>query len=150
VESGNTECQVIKINDIQYDLDVPESTFTIDLPEGLTWKKVNEVYNPQQTGVTASTSEEVARMFFEACNKEDWVTVGKLYPVVMQSSQAGMIKEMLGGLTINSLGKSFKSGEYPGEFVPYEIRFKSGEIKKMNLALRNDNKEGKWYIDGGF
>ena len=150
VESGNTEYQVIKVNDIQYDLNVPEPTFTIDLPEGLSWKKVSEVYNPNQTGITASTSEEVARMFFEACHNEDWVTVGKLYPVVMQSSQADMMKNLLGGLTINFIGKSFKSGEYGGEFVPYEIRFKSGEIKKMNLALRNDNKEGKWYIDGGF
>jgi outer membrane lipoprotein-sorting protein len=150
VESGNTEYQVIKVSDIRYDLAVPESTFAIDLPEGLNWKKASEVYNPNQTGVTAPTSEQVARMFFEACQKEDWVTVEKLDPAVMQSTQAGMIKKMLGGLTINFIGKSFKSGEYPGEFVPYEIRFKSGEIKKMNLALRNDNKEGKWYIDGGF
>ncbi len=150
VESGNTEYQVIKVDDIRYDLDVPEPTFTIDLPEGLIWKKVSEVYSPDQTGITASTSEEVARMFFEACHKEDWVTVGKLYPVVMQSSQAGIMKKLLGGLTITFIGKSFKSGEYAGDFVPYEIRFKSGEIKKMNLALRNDNKERKWYIDGGF
>lgn len=150
VESGKTEYLVIKVNDIRYDLDIPEPTFVIALPEGLSWRKTAEVFDPNQTGVNASTSEEAARMFFEGFEKEDWVTVEKLDPLLLQSSQADMIKKAFGGLTIKFIGKSFKSGEYAGEFVPYEIRFKSGEIKKMNLALRNDNIEGKWYIDGGF
>jgi hypothetical protein len=68
--------------------------------------------------------------------------------VVLQSSQSSEIKKMLGGLTIISIGESFKSGDYPGEFVPYAIRFKSGETKKFNLALRKDS-SGKWYVDGG-
>jgi hypothetical protein len=34
--------------------------------------------------------------------------------------------------------------------VPYEVRLKSGKVKKMNLALRNDNPDKKWMVDGGF
>jgi outer membrane lipoprotein-sorting protein len=149
VESGKKEYLVIKVNDIRYDQDVPEPTFTIALPEGVNWKQITDVYDPNKAGVNASTSEEVARMFFEGFRKEDWATVEKLYPGIFQSSQADLIKKEFGGLTVKFIGKSFKSGEYPGEFVPYEIMFKSGNNKKFNLALRKDI-NGKWMVDGGF
>ncbi len=59
------------------------------------------------------------------------------------------MKKWLGGLEIVSIGKSFKSGRYPGRFVPYEIKFKSGKTKKFNLAVRNDNRAKRWVVDGG-
>ena len=148
IKSGNSEVQVIKVNDIRYDTEIPESTFKVNLPAGLTWTKASEVYAPGITRVSASTSKEAAKMLFEACQKEDWTAVGKLWPLVLQSLHSSEIKKMLGGLTIISIGEPFKSGDYPGEFVPYSIRFKSGETKKFNLALRKDS-NGKWYVDGG-
>jgi hypothetical protein len=33
-------------------------------------------------------------------------------------------------------------------FVLYEIRFKSGETKKINLTLQRDNPAGRWMFDG--
>lgn len=59
------------------------------------------------------------------------------------------LKNIYGGLELISLGEPFKSGLFPGEFVPYKIRLKSGEIKEFNLALRNDNPTKTWKIDGG-
>jgi hypothetical protein len=59
-------------------------------------------------------------------------------------------KDFFGGLTVINIGEPFKSGLYPGEFVPYEIKFKNGEVKKMNLAVRNDNPNKVWIVDGGF
>jgi hypothetical protein len=50
---------------------------------------------------------------------------------------------------MDSLGEPFTKSPYPGVFVPYEIRFKNGESKKYNLAVRQDNPERKWYWDGG-
>jgi hypothetical protein len=47
------------------------------------------------------------------------------------------------------LGDPFQSGQYPGWFVPYEIRLKSGEVKKHNLAIRNGNPAKHWLVDGG-
>ena len=35
------------------------------------------------------------------------------------------------------------------QFVPYEIRFPNGEVKKHNLALRKDPRTGRWLVDGG-
>ena len=61
------------------------------------------------------------------------------------------IKAYLGGLEIISLGEPFQSEGYCrlGWFVPYEIRFKSGQVKKMNLAIRKDNPAKRFVIDGG-
>jgi hypothetical protein len=33
--------------------------------------------------------------------------------------------------------------------VPYEVKLPDGTIKKHNIALRNDNKNRVWIVDGG-
>jgi len=43
----------------------------------------------------------------------------------------------------------FKPKPYPGWFVPYEIKFKNGEVTKFNLAVRNDNPAKRYVVDGG-
>jgi hypothetical protein len=55
-----------------------------------------------------------------------------------------------GGLQIMSIGSSFKSGQYAGVYVPYEVKLKSGEVQKHKLALRNDNPQKAWIVDGGY
>jgi hypothetical protein len=59
-------------------------------------------------------------------------------------------------MEIIRLGKPFKGRvimfggiEYPGVYVPYEIRLKDGTVKKFQLAIRCDNPEKRWYWDGG-
>ena len=60
------------------------------------------------------------------------------------------MKLVYGGLQIISIGSSFKSGRYAGVYVPYEVKLKSGEVLKYNLALRKDNPQKAWIIDGGY
>jgi outer membrane lipoprotein-sorting protein len=149
VMDGKNEVQVIKSREIKYNIDIPANTFAISIPDNVKWIDAKDLTGGQDKGIEASSAEEVAKKFFEACGNGDWAMVDKLMPGVMQSGNAAQIKEMLGGLKIKSLGKSFKSGQYPGEFVPYEIVFKTGDTKKMNLAIRNDNPAKKWTVDGG-
>jgi outer membrane lipoprotein-sorting protein len=149
IETGTTEVQIIKVNEIRYDQNIPPSTFAITLPDNVKWVDARELMGGK-TGITATTPEQVARMFFEACSKEDWQAFDQLMPGLMQSGNAKEIREMVGGLTVISIGKAFKSGQYPGDFVPYEIKFKSGDTKKQNLAVRNDNPQKRWTVDGGF
>ena len=44
---------------------------------------------------------------------------------------------------------AFTSKDYPGRFVPYEIKLESGDVIKHNLALKKDGKTGRWWDDGG-
>ena len=91
--------------------------------------------------------KEVAYAFFQAWADEDWEELLKFWP---HSGVSEELKQHMGGLKITSIGEPFKSGLYPGWFVPYEIKFKNGGIKKMNLAVRNDNAAKRYIIDGGF
>ena len=52
-------------------------------------------------------------------------------------------------LQVIKIGEPFKSGIYPGEFVPYEIKLNNGTIKSHVLALRDDNPGKVWMVDGG-
>ena len=95
----------------------------------------------------AMPADEAARGFFEACGRGDWAEVEKFWPGVVPLDDR--MKEALEGVTVVSLGKPFNRPGFAATFVPYEIRFKNGETKKYNLAIRRDNPAGRWMFDGG-
>jgi RNA polymerase sigma factor (sigma-70 family) len=150
IEADNKEIEILQLTTIKYDEPVADSKFVITLPANVKWVPFDRLINDKHTGLAGVSSEEATKRFFEAWQKEDWKTVDQLMPGFMNSIDVELVKHEYGGLTILSIGKPFKSGQYPGEFVPYSIRLKSGNIKKMNLALRRDNPEKKWWVDGGF
>ena len=91
------------------------------------------------------TAEEAAWLFFNACERRDWVEVERFWPMPVDDH----LKKYAGGLEALRIGESFKSETGPGLFVPYKIRLRNGEVKKHRLSLRNDNSEGCWFVDGG-
>ena len=150
VEAGSKEILVLQLTTLKYDEPIADNKFVIDLPPNVKWVTLDSIISNKNTGLAGVGSEKATKIFFEALQQKDWKIVDQLMPGFLESSDIEKLKESFGGITILSIGKSFKSGQYPGEFVPYEVRLKSGVIKKMNLALRNDNKYKKWIIDGGF
>ena len=143
-EHGNV--LVFETTGIEYDIPLDPSLFRLDVPKSAVWS--NE---PSGTVAAKDNSwmqpDEVAREFFESLGRSDWQKAKELGAAWIDSPKA---REEFGGLKIISIGKPFKSGLYPGRFVPYEIRFKSGEVKKHNLAVRNDTPDHQWMYDGGF
>ncbi|HZX62293.1 MAG TPA: hypothetical protein VFE66_03690 [Bacteroidales bacterium] len=151
IDSAGKEVQVLELKTIKYNEPVDDANFTIELPENVNWVSMKDIDNDKHIGIAGITSEEAAKRFFVGCQTEDWKTVRQLIPGFANFIQLELIvKAEYGGLTIISLGKSFKSGQYPGEFVPYTIKKKNGWVKKWTLALRNDNPDKKWVVDGGF
>ena len=53
------------------------------------------------------------------------------------------------GLEVKSIGKPFSSGLYPGKFIKCKVTMPDGSKETLVLALRNDNKQGVWVVDGG-
>ena len=117
--------------------------------------------NARFVRLTGTTPAVAAKTFLEACSANDWTEAGKYlnlspeflkkYPTFFET-----FTNAYGGLEIVSLGKPFKGRvimfggmEYPGVYVPYEIRLKDGTVKKWQLAIRCDNRENHWYWDGG-
>ncbi len=145
VHTEDEDVLVFEVTDVKYNPDTVEDLFTLELPDDVIWLEEPEVLSDneryQQMG-----PKEMATAFFEACASEDWEEYLKFNPASEVSRE---MKDYLGGLQIISIGEPFKSGLYPGWFVPYEIKLKSGHIKKHNLALRNDNRAGRYVVDGG-
>ncbi|MBR3886828.1 MAG: hypothetical protein IKJ21_04420 [Alistipes sp.] len=53
------------------------------------------------------------------------------------------------GVEVKSISKAQSSGLYPGKFVKCKVVMPDGSKETLMLALRNDNKQGVWVVDGG-
>jgi len=146
---GKKETLIVEITSIDYDLKLDPSKFVINLPAGVEWKEYTQNYTSET--FRNITSRRVAELFFAGMARYDWKLVGEACDFFSSTSEkAKGLKDQFGGLKVIKIGEPFKSGLYPGEFVPYEIRLKTGEIVKQNLAVRNDNRNKTWIVDGGY
>ncbi len=146
---GKKETLIVEITSIEYDLKLDPSRFVINLPVGVEWKEYNQNFTSET--FRNITSQRVAELFFGGMARDDWKLVGEACDFFSSTSEkARSVKNQFSGLKVIKIGEPFKSGLYPGEFVPYEIRLKTGELVKHNLAVRNDNPNKTWIVDGGY
>ena len=145
VHTDEKDILVFEVTDIQYNPEIADSHFTLEIPQDATFYKEPEIL-PDNEKYANMTPKEAAQAFFTACAEENWEEYLKFEN---QSSVTEGMKKYLGGLEIVSLGEPFQSEGYGGWFIPYEIKLKSGHVKKHNLALRNVNPANRWIIDGG-
>ena len=150
----NHETLVFNLNQIDYNQTIAPAIWKLDLPDDVDWNfgKKNIPILPDNEKYVNMTPEEAARDFFEACGRKDWDEAYKFTDNFPRKIKERM-KDDLGGLEVVNIGQHFKgkiSGLlYPGVYVPYEIKLPSGETKKFNLAIRNDNPAKRWQVDGG-
>jgi hypothetical protein len=144
VVSPSGEVPIFELSQIDYSQPIDPKVWQLELPTDVSWFQEPQKL-PDNEKYVAMTAEQAARAFFEACGRNDWVEAGKFISPVNQQ-----LRDYLGGLQIVSLGDAFVSRAYSGRrFVPYEIKLSDGTVKKLNLALRNDNPTGRWQVDGG-
>lgn len=145
VHGDDRDVLVLDIGKIVYNPELDPGLFVLDLPDDVIWFQQAEVL-PDNDAYARLSPAEAARAFFEACAEEDWDEALRFW----SASQVDRRMELhLGGLEIIHIGEPFKSGRYPGWFVPYKIKLRSGDIKKHKLAVRNDNPGGRYVVDGG-
>ena len=133
--------KVIESTSIEYNKSVDVASM-LKRPDNIrTWIDVTADYGM----FTGSTAEQAVKKVFEA------VTGGKAQSVrkVLFCYDIGMIDSLYGGAATVTVGKAYKEGTYAGVFVPVELKYKDGKVKKLTVAARNDNKGGAWTIDGG-
>jgi len=138
------EILMMKTTAIKYDEIFDAKDFDVQIFGNTEIKNAEELIPKADENLKTKTPEEITRYFFETCATNDWENAEKVFPYIDSK-----VKEYLGGLEIMEIGKAFKSGKYSGYFVPYTIKLKSGHTKKHNLAIRNDNSEKMWTVDGG-
>jgi hypothetical protein len=137
---------IFELNQLEYNHPIDVGVFQLQLPDKVNWKQDMETL-PDNAKYAAMTPEQAARAFLEACSREDWTEAGKFNSRLSES-----FKQDRGGLQLISLGKAFTaaiSRINGAQFVPYEIKYKNGEVVKHNLALKKDSRTGRWFVDGG-
>jgi outer membrane lipoprotein-sorting protein len=145
LHADSGEKLVFELDQIDYNQPIEAGVFQLEVPANVAWEREMQIL-PDNAKYAAMTAEQAARAFFEACGREDWNEAGKF------CTMTGTLKDYLGGLEVINIGDSFTSSLSlisGARFVPYEIKFKNGEVKKWNLALKKDGKTGRWYVDGG-
>lgn len=145
VDLEGKDVLVFETTAIRYDLPVTASMFEPDIPKDAVWSmSADEMGVPDNH---CTTPRETAEATLKALADEDWDTLRGL---AGNTADEPKFREFAGGLEIISIGEPFQSGSYPGWFVPYEVRLKNDAVKKNNLAVRNDTRDGRWIFDGGF
>ena len=102
---------------------------------------------------TAQTADEAARVFLEAMSKGDRDTIAQFLGWGSPSIDQLLIdknKSTVAGLEIVSLGTPTNIVGTIIWFVPYEIRFKNGDVHTNRLRFEHDPRTKRWYWGGGF
>lgn len=107
-----------------------------------------EITNSVNSPLVGITADEAAKIILKAMN--EWDT--EILNTAMHYYKGDVMKvveERYRGLEVKSIEKSVKSGLYPGRFVKCKVVLPNGKKETLVLALRNDNKQGVWLVDGG-
>jgi hypothetical protein len=137
------ETTVAEFDGFRYNDRFPDALFNPQLPPDANWLE-DPAANPAI--VKFAGAKEVALYLFDALSREDWDAV---LSVTYGTRVTPVVKQVYGRLHVLSVGEPFRSGLYPGWFVPYEVRLREGRTKSFRLAVRNDNPAGRWMVDGG-
>ncbi len=140
VQKESTQTLVFEITGIEYDKELDDSLFALQLPKNVDWRTPPAALGGDYAKLGPV---ETAQAFFKALANKDWDEAAKFGHISQK------LKDAYGGLEVISIGKPFKSGLYGGYFIPYEITFSSGGTKKWNIAVRNDNPAKRYVVDGG-
>ncbi|HEY5914185.1 MAG TPA: hypothetical protein VJA21_26660 [Verrucomicrobiae bacterium] len=140
------EVLVFELNQIDYNPTLDEDVFQIHLPADVTWQQSEPKTPPEKETSVPKSAKETARVFFEACARGDWAEVQRFWKLPVDD----YFKQYLGGLEVITLGDASTSALFgTAQIIPYEIKLKSGVVKKHALGLKKDGNTGGWYVDGG-
>lgn len=144
VLDAGREVPVVETTRIAYDVPLDEAALVArPAGEGFAW--IDLTCLDYSGGLTGMTADEAVRRIAAAFGTWDERVLGKAlayYPLALMKSRYG-------GAELVAVDKPFRSGTYAGVFVPCRLRLQDGEVVGLRLALRNDNPEKAWVIDGG-
>jgi hypothetical protein len=143
VHTDKEDVLVFEVTDIEYNPQIDNSLFILELPHDVIWHEGPKILADNEK-YQQMTPKQAAEAFFKACAEENWDEFLKFWPM---SAMDEKLKGYLGGLEIISIGEPFKSGLYPGWFVPYEIKLPS-TASEFHLRLSNANSAGRFVITG--
>lgn len=147
VHTEEVEVLVFEVTDIDYNSDIKDSVFTVEIPDDAILDTDVHIL-PDNEHYEAMSPKEMATTFFQACSQEDWDEVLKF---MTTSRISEGFKNAFGGLTVMSIGEPFQSERNTDSdlqwFVPYEIQLRPTE---RYVLVSNNNAAGRNVIMGWY
>lgn len=140
--SGSDECTILEIKSIAYDIPLDRESL-VALPNGIDFIDMRRVH--YGTALQNISAREAAEQIFAAMKVWDKQLLKEACPFF----DVELLRDRYYGCTVLEMEESVKSGLYAGEFVPVKVLFSNGEIENLMVALRNDNEQRSWVLDGG-
>ena len=137
---------IFELDQIDYNQPFNPALFQIELPADVSWFQNEMQKLPDNEKYASLTAEQAARAYIEALGRQDWTEAEKFRRTTIDDRT----RKIVGGLEFVSIGESFTAKDYPGRFVPYVIKLKSGEVITNTLSFKKDGKTGRWWDDGVF
>ncbi len=143
VHTNKGDVLIFEVNEIEYNPQLDNGLFTLELPQDVIWSQEPQVL-PDNEKYVNMTPKQAVEAFLGACADANWDEFLKF----QGSSRVDEgIKEIYGGLEIINIGEPFKSGIYPGWFVPYEVKLRPVEV---NVRLSNTNSAKRLVMTGTY
>lgn len=108
---------------------------------------------PSTDACTTMAPADIVKTYFSAMANQDWTLMGKIASpsdVERTKSQAAQVTNA--SMNWRELNGTAETGEatWSNAHSGYLVKCSLTSTRKWNLALRKDQKTGRWYIDGGF
>ncbi|MFQ5720533.1 MAG: hypothetical protein ACE5IK_13400 [Acidobacteriota bacterium] len=142
VEVNGTRRLFAEVVTIDYRPSIDDAIFELEIPPDVRWGGVADA----PMAFLELGPRGVAHALFEAARAGDRKTLEILCP--SPATVDFLMEPRHRPDRLLFLGDPFRSGNYPGVYVPYKVSFPGG-IKTHNLAVRNDNPQHRWVFDGG-
>lgn len=143
--AGGQGRTLLEIDRIEYDAPIDAAHLTAR-PEGINWTDNTQITD---SGRLAGIGvEEAGRLILGAFATWDNRILDDALRYYGVNARE-ILKSRYAGASVEELAAPVRSGEYAGCFIPCTLRMADGTTEKIHLALRNDNPEQSWVIDGG-
>lgn len=143
---GGDRVVLLESDRIAYDEPVDRAALTA-VPDGIEW--IDLSCGPSGSRLTGISAQEAATRILKAMNSWDETLLDEAF-YFYGAQVRELLKSVYKGAVILSVDKPVRSGDYAGVFVPCEILRADGKSDRLMMALRNDNSEKSWVVDGGF
>lgn len=140
--TDDEERVILEIKSIAYDLPLDEQLLT-ESPKGIDFADVRSM--TYGTMLQNMSAREAAEKIFVAMGVWEVNILKEASPYF----DVELLRDRYEGCVILEIKESVKSGTYAGEFVPVTLLFRDGDVEELMVALRNDNQQRSWVLDGG-
>jgi hypothetical protein len=146
LENNQLGAVVKDIENIEFNIDLPEDIFEFDIPQGakiIDHDSNAKLLNDPQNGISTEgmteqqAAENIATIYWNAIIEMDETTARKVAPLSAKMAGGSLLEELV------EVGRLYiQPGCGIGKLIPCRIRYKDGSLKEWKLIIKTRNIDG--------